>query len=129
MDNMRRTYMYGWLFPYSSARGLLTIVIMTMWLCAGTVAVLAQDLESAQMSREPRTVVVARDGSGQYTSIQEAVDDAKSGDTIRIKAGEYQEDVTIHSKDRLRLIGDGVDDVTVLGGYAPGSKDRTAVRK
>jgi parallel beta-helix repeat protein len=89
--------------------------MMTMLLCAGTVMVLAQDLESAQMAREPRTVVVARDGSGQYTSIQEAVDDAKSGDTIRIKAGEYQEDVTIHSKDRLRLIGDGVDKVTVLG--------------
>jgi parallel beta-helix repeat protein len=93
----------------------LATVIMTMLLCAGTVTVLAQDLESAQMAREPRTVVVARDGSGQYTSIQEAVDDAKSGDTIRIKAGEYQEDVTIHSKDRLRLIGDGVDKVTVLG--------------
>ncbi|WP_447986592.1 right-handed parallel beta-helix repeat-containing protein [Nitrospira sp. Nam74] len=88
---------------------------MTMLLGVGTVTVLAQDLEPAQMVREPRTIVVARDGSGQYTSIQEAVDDAKSGDTIRIKGGEYQEDVTIHSKDGLRLIGDGVDKVTVLG--------------
>lgn len=66
-------------------------------------------------AREPRTVVVARDGSGQYRSIQDAVDDARRGDTIRIKAGEYREDVTIHSKDGLRLIGDGVEQVKILG--------------
>ncbi len=64
---------------------------------------------------EPRTLLVALDGSGQYRSIQEAIDEARKGDTIRIKAGKYQEDVTIHSKERLRLIGDGMDQVTILG--------------
>ncbi len=108
---MRRTYRR--LSPRRPAWILLAITSM-MW-SAGTVAVWGQDVEPAPMGREPRTVIVARDGSGQYTSIQEAVDDAKSGDTIRIKAGEYQEDVTIHSKDRLRLIGAGIEKVTVLG--------------
>jgi hypothetical protein len=88
--------------------------MMFMVLSGETVTVWGQ-VEPAPMKREPRTVMVSRDGSGQYTSIQEAVDDAKSGDTIRIKAGEYLEDVTIHSKNGLRLIGDGVDKVTVLG--------------
>ena len=111
MDIMRRTYM--WLSPCWPAWILLATVIMIV--SPGTRAALAQDVEPAPMAREPRTVIVAPDGSGQYTSIQEAVDDAKSGDTIRIKAGEYLEDVTIHSKDRLRLIGDGVEKVTVLG--------------
>lgn len=64
---------------------------------------------------EPRTLVVALDGSGQYRSIQAAIDEAQQGDTIRIKAGKYQEDVTIHSKERLKLVGDGVDQVTILG--------------
>lgn len=62
-----------------------------------------------------RTLVVALDGSGQYISIQAAIDAAGKGDTIRIKAGAYPEDVTIHSKERLNIVGDGVDEVTILG--------------
>jgi len=66
-------------------------------------------------SHEPRTLVVALDGSGQYRSIQEAIDEAGKGDTVRVKAGAYSEDVTIHSKQRVKLIGDGMDRVTILG--------------
>nr|MBI3614373.1 right-handed parallel beta-helix repeat-containing protein [Nitrospirota bacterium] len=64
---------------------------------------------------EPRTLVVALDGSGQYRSIQAAIDDAGKGDTVRVKAGAYPEDVTIHSKQRVKLIGAGMDQVTILG--------------
>src|SRR3989449_4613083 len=62
-----------------------------------------------------RTMVVAPDGSGAYREIQAAIDDAKPGDTIFIKAGHYREDVVVHSKDRLRLIGEGRDRVTISG--------------
>lgn len=62
-----------------------------------------------------RTLVVALDGSGDFRSIQEAIDQAENGDTIRIKPGAYREDVTIHSKERLRVIGDGVELVVILG--------------
>ncbi|MGZ9159174.1 MAG: pectinesterase family protein, partial [Nitrospira sp.] len=64
---------------------------------------------------EPQQIVVALDGSGQYRSIQEAVDAAKKGDTIFVKPGAYAEDVTIHSKEKIRLIGAGMDRVTLLG--------------
>ena len=53
---------------------------------------------------ERAPLVVALDGSGQYRSIQEAVDAAKKGDTILIRPGAYPEDVTIHSKENVRLI-------------------------
>jgi hypothetical protein len=66
-------------------------------------------------SPEPKTVVVALDGTGEYRSIQEAIDQASRGATIRIKPGQYQEDVTVHSKDGIRLIGDGPRFVTVVG--------------
>ena len=66
-------------------------------------------------ARGPRTLVVALDGSGQYRSIQSAIDDAKKGDTIRIQPGSYREDVKIHNKEHLKLIGAGVDQVTLLG--------------
>ena len=58
---------------------------------------------------------VTQDGSGQYTSVQEAIDAAEPGDTIWIKAGTYAEDVTIHSKDRLKVIGEGMDLVVLSG--------------
>lgn len=63
----------------------------------------------------PRTILVALDGSGEFRSIQEAIDAAGMGDTVRVKAGAYPEDVTIHSKEGLKLIGEGMDLVTILG--------------
>ncbi len=63
----------------------------------------------------PRTITVALDGSGDFTSIQEAVDAAKKGDTVFLKPGRYQQDVTVHSKDRVKLVGAGQDKVTLLG--------------
>jgi len=62
-----------------------------------------------------RQIIVAPDGSGAYREIQAAIDDAKAGDTIFIKAGHYREDVVVHSKDRLRLIGEARDRVTITG--------------
>lgn len=63
----------------------------------------------------PRTLVVAQDGSGQYRSIQSAIDEARKGDSIVIRPGAYREDVRIHNKERIKLIGAGMDQVTLLG--------------
>ncbi len=63
----------------------------------------------------PRTITVSLDGTGDFTSIQEAVDSAKKGDTVFLKPGAYAQDLTIHSKDSIKLIGAGVDKVTMLG--------------
>src|SRR5512147_193165 len=66
------------------------------------------------VAQAPRTITVALDGSGDFTSIQEAVDSAKKGDTVFLKPGRYQQDVTVHSKDGVKLIGAGQDKVTLL---------------
>jgi len=52
----------------------------------------------------PRTLVVALDGTGDYVSLQEAVDAAKKGDTVFVKAGHYPQDVTIHSKEKIKFL-------------------------
>jgi parallel beta-helix repeat protein len=62
-----------------------------------------------------RTIVVSLDGTGDFTSIQEAVDSAKKGDTVFLKPGAYPQDLTIHSKEGIKLVGAGVDQVTLLG--------------
>jgi parallel beta-helix repeat protein len=78
--------------------------------------------EGEQPPRDPgQVLMVALDGSGQYRSIQEAIDHASNGATIRIKPGQYHEDVTIHSKDGLKVIGEGAELVTVAGRNRVGS--------
>lgn len=67
------------------------------------------------VASSPRTITVALDGSGDFTSIQEAVDSARKGDTVFLKAGRYQQDVTVHSKEQVKLVGAGQDKVTLLG--------------
>ncbi len=58
---------------------------------------------------------VAPDGSGHFPSIQETIDHAQDGDTILIQAGRYIEDVTVHSKERLNIIGAGREKVFIEG--------------
>jgi len=59
--------------------------------------------------------VVALDGSGHFQSIQEAIDHAQTGDTVWIKRGSYHEDVTVHSKEQIQVIGEGRDLVLITG--------------
>ena len=60
-------------------------------------------------------LVVAQDGSGDYTTVQAAIDAVGEGSaaTIRIKAGNYAEHVAIGSRSRkstkrIALVGDGM---------------------
>ncbi|QPD04277.1 MAG: hypothetical protein Nkreftii_002051 [Candidatus Nitrospira kreftii] len=62
-----------------------------------------------------RTITVALDGSGDFSSIQEAVDSARKGDMVMIQAGSYAQDLTIHSKEKIKIVGVGVDQVTLQG--------------
>ena len=90
------------------------------WLLAGSLAACSSG-PAAPTLEGARTLVVAQDGSGQYTSIQEAVDAARKGDVVHIKAGSYSENVTVHSKDRLKIVGDGAGKVLILGRDLVGS--------
>jgi hypothetical protein len=94
----------------------------------GLLAACAGALEAPRLIGGPapvldgaRTLVVALDGTGQYTSIQEAIDAARKGDVVRIKAGAYPENVTVHSKDRIKIVGDGAGKVMILGRDLVGS--------
>ena len=68
-----------------------------------------------------KRVTVALDGSGDFDSIQAAIDQAGPGDTVHIRPGRYAEDITIHSKERLTLEGAGIDQVFILGEKRVGS--------
>ncbi len=70
-------------------------------------------------------IVVAKDGSGDYTTVQEAINACPDYDhghitTILIKAGVYEEMVTIpHNKFRLHIKGEGAEKTIItFGKYA-----------
>ncbi|MGN1232226.1 MAG: pectinesterase family protein [Candidatus Cryptobacteroides sp.] len=80
-------------------------------------------------------IVVAQDGSGDFTSIQEAINAAPdySHETytrIYIKAGIYREMVTIpHNKFRLHIVGEGADRTIIsYGKYARQSWSETCTK-
>ena len=101
----------------------VVLLLAASWLTACSGTPVAPPLTGAPppVLDGARTLVVALDGSGQYISIQDAIDAARKGDVVHIKAGAYPEDVTVHSKERLKIVGDGVDKVTILGRDRVGS--------
>ncbi len=60
------------------------------------------------------TIVVDWGGSGDFTSIQDAINNSSDGDTIRVFDGEYREEVIIHTS--IHLIGNGSETTTIHGG-------------
>ncbi len=92
---------------------------MKLWRYLAVLAAWAVFLSAGAGQADPapaeRVVVVAQDGSGAFTEIQAAIDNAQPGDTIVIKPGQYREDVVVHSKDRLKLRGESRDQVVILG--------------
>jgi parallel beta-helix repeat protein len=51
---------------------------------------------------------------GAYSTIQAAVNAAKSGDTVNVAAGTYNENVLV-KKDNLRIVGHGMTDTLING--------------
>ncbi|CAA6664803.1 unnamed protein product [Spirodela intermedia] len=79
----------------------------------------AADRKLLQSSSVKADVVVAKDGSGNYKTISEAVAAAskRSGSgrfVIQVKAGVYSENVQITGKN-IMLVGDGIDQTVVTG--------------
>ena len=71
--------------------------------------VIALSLAAKESSAE--TIIVAQDGSGDYEKIQEAIDNATEGDTIRVWEGTYEENVVVDKT--LSLIGNGSEESTI----------------
>jgi len=57
-------------------------------------------------------IVVAEDGSGDFTSIQDAIDNATEGDIIRVWEGTYHENLVVNKT--VSLIGNGSASTTII---------------
>jgi len=89
--------------------------LLAVWLAALMIAsVTVGTVALAGTVQASGNTVVNDDGPGDYTSIQDAVDDAKSGARIEVKAGTYEESIDIPSnKENLEIIGAGETETTI----------------
>ena len=74
-------------------------------------------LKESGISTTDRAILyVGGSGPGNYSNIQDAIDDAFDGDTIKVYDGTYYETVTVNK--RISLIGNGSMSTIIDGGYA-----------
>lgn len=102
-----------------SAGKLFGPMVFVLLLISGVSYIIVEGGETyPDMARETRsssgkTIIVAKDGTGNYTTIQRAVEMAGNGDTIRVYDGEYYDSVIIIKT--LTLVGNGSAN-TILNG-------------
>ncbi len=63
----------------------------------------------------PRTIIVAKDGTGDYDTIQSALDAAQPGDVVHVRKGVYTEN--LHLRQGVALRGEG-SKITRIGASA-----------
>ena len=89
------------------------LVLLILLLAAGMPLMFAGiDEEACKMTEEEQGPFASRAtlvvGPGQtYTRIQDAIDNATAGDTVRVWAGMYNESVVVTKS--LNIIGNGTD--------------------
>ena len=81
---------------------ILFITLIIVGICLG--------LRDAQ----GETIIVAKDGSGDYTRIASGIGAAKKGDDVYVKAGVYQENIEILKE--ITVTGEDKFNVTIDGG-------------
>jgi len=97
------------------------LYLIIMFILANSISVISVNIDDKNKyyaniteSINKKTLYVGGSGPNNYSSIQEAVDDANSGDTIFVFSGIYYEQVTIEEKS-LNLIGEDRDTTIVDG--------------
>jgi len=87
--------------------GLILILIGT-----SVIPITAKNLETSQSTSRGEWLYVGGSGPGNYTKIQDAINNSSSGDTIYVYRGTYHEAIEIDVVN-LKILGEGRD-VTII---------------
>ena len=88
---------------YPNAVGMFICEPSTVWYLASLEHNEKKELKWLKVGGYIPSIVVAKDGSGDYTSIQDAINNADNDTTIYIKDGEYKETVIVNKY--VHLVG------------------------
>jgi len=78
-------------------------------------AVFSFSLKVTTVTSHPKTIVVDDDGNADFTTIQEAINNATAGDVVLVKSGVYYEKIYVN-KPNLTIIGEGNQLAIIDGG-------------
>ncbi len=88
------------------------IIISLVFILFSGVIILTDEL--IPPTKAAKTIYVDCNGYGDYTTIQAAIDNATSGDTIHVWEGTYYENVLVNKT--VSLVGNGTDETVIDGG-------------
>ena len=91
----------------------MTILIL---LSTGLIGLLVFDglVDEYGIAAVGNTIIVDASGHGNYTTIQDAINNSSTGDTIRVWEGVYQENIIVNKS--VSLIGNGSAFTSIYGG-------------
>src|SRR5512136_1607414 len=92
-------------------RKWLAIGIILLFVGVTLAPVIAQDTEKSQPTSTGNWLYVGGSGPGNYTKIQEAINDSRDGDTVFVYGGVYYERIVIPNA--ISLIGESKN-ITVI---------------
>jgi parallel beta-helix repeat protein len=95
---------------------IISIYMVFLIITAGFVGLLVFDgiIDEVGVSAAPTTRYVGGSGPGNWSNIQDAIDNASSGDTIRVYDGMYYENLIVNKT--VSLIGNGTNKTQINGG-------------
>lgn len=101
-------------------RWIISLILVVCFICTGIPFFISDssisiEKEFIENTRSSTTFFVGGSGVGNFSSIQDAIDNSTKGDTIRVFDGIYYENLRISS--RRSLIGNGTDRTTVHGNF------------
>jgi len=94
-------------------RKTLVIGIILLFVGACIIQAIAQDTEKPLPTSRGNWLYVGGNGPGNYTKIQDAIDNASDSDNIYVYSGLYNENIVINKS--ISLIGQNRDTTRILG--------------
>ncbi len=93
----------------------VAVGIILLFVGVTIVPTIAQNTEKSQSTSRGNWLYVGGSGPGNYTRIQDAIDDASNGDTVFVFNGIYYEDISIYKS--LFVIGEDKNNTIIDGQY------------
>jgi len=94
-------------------RKWLAFGIILLFVVTSIIPAIAQDTEKSQSTSRGNWLYVGGSGPGNYTKIQEAINDSHDGDTVFVFSGIYYEHVIINKS--INLIGENQESTIIDG--------------
>ncbi len=96
-------------------RFLISFYLLVSLITVGFVGLIFFEEKIDDVSVLAETFYVDINGNGNFTSIQDAINNASSGSTIYIWAGTYYENLKVNKT--ITIIGNGTDNTTINGSF------------